>query len=877
MSAEKAKRSIRSARLRLLLAVGIGGASSATACGEGPSEPVTLIEVTAGSERSGQLSMTDEGNASNSGTTCVPSREVLGSHYVPSPDRAALTAVLRSLGVTWDRTGPIYVWPLVSLCPARVNERTFTRRVIELGRLVGSNRPLTGWIPPEIGNLSELRSIYFWHVDNLTDRIPPELGGLSNLRTLWLSSNQLTGGIPPELGGLSDLRVLRLHANQLTGGIPPELGGLSSLQELKLHANQLTGGIPPELGGLSSLRQLELYNNQLTGGIPPELGGLSHLRTLWLSNNQLTGGIPPELGGLSNLRALRLSNNQLTGEIPVELANLANLGSLDLRGNSLCEPADSAFHAWVNSLQHYWPPTCSTTFAEVFQVTQQPDLHGREEGGFVAPKALLAGRDAVLRVAPLAEEGSGDRVTRQVRVTYRGSGGVTVALIPEDKGPYDEDIPSKVDFSSLSSTFNLEIPAADVQRPNLEIWVEVWRTSSGATVADTIYKNVPVVGVPELELTLFPVLHEDPRSSTVAAADWERLDSFVKDVARQGIDHDALTFVRELLPVVQVKVNAGKGGAFTDKWNSEGILTAVDVYVQELAKTTGIRGHHMGVVAARPIDAVGAAPVGGTRSFSMIFEAGTLHKTYRETIAHELGHNLGLYHAPCTPPGTVIDDVDSAFPHPGARIGSWGYDSGTLISSTRYDLMSYCHPQWISHYNFRNLLTWRSIYADRPVAMMSSATGKVLLLWGGTKPDGTLDLKPAFVLEGVPRLPDVSGPYQITGQSFDGETLFSLSFAMTDIADGPEPVSRFLFSVPVRREWEGRLASIHLDGPGGSVTLDGDGDSSMAILTDPVTGLHGILYDLTPAEAAEFEVVRAGRNRQVHFSRGVPNELRRQP
>ena len=42
--------------------------------------------------------------------------------------------------------------------------------------------------------------------------------------------NQLTGEIPPELGDLSNLtKPVPLRSNQLMGEIPPELGGLSNL------------------------------------------------------------------------------------------------------------------------------------------------------------------------------------------------------------------------------------------------------------------------------------------------------------------------------------------------------------------------------------------------------------------------------------------------------------------------------------------------------------------------------------------------------------------------------------------------------------------------------------------------------------------------
>ena len=71
---------------------------------------------------------------------------------------------------------------------------------------------------------------------------------------LELEGNDLTGPIPPELGNLSNLEIVELRANQLAGSIPPELGNLSNLEVLSLYANQLTGPIPPELGNLSSLK-----------------------------------------------------------------------------------------------------------------------------------------------------------------------------------------------------------------------------------------------------------------------------------------------------------------------------------------------------------------------------------------------------------------------------------------------------------------------------------------------------------------------------------------------------------------------------------------------------------------------------------------------
>ena len=72
-----------------------------------------------------------------------------------------------------------------------------------------------------------------------------ELWGESYLvgdtQTLVLSGNELTGPIPPEIGNLTNLTTLNLVNGQLTGEIPPEIGNLTNLTTLSLMNSQLTG------------------------------------------------------------------------------------------------------------------------------------------------------------------------------------------------------------------------------------------------------------------------------------------------------------------------------------------------------------------------------------------------------------------------------------------------------------------------------------------------------------------------------------------------------------------------------------------------------------------------------------------------------------
>ena len=206
----------------------------------------------------------------------------------------------------------------------------------------------------------------------LSGYIPPEIGNLINLTSLDLSENQLTGSIPPEIGNLINLTELDLGSNQLTDSIPPEIGNLINLTELALGSNQLTGSIPPEIGNLINLAGresgignfisfypgLDLSENQLTGSIPPEIGDLINLKYLYLGGNQLTGSIPPEIGYLPNLVALRLNHNQLSGLVPESICwpNLTwyNCNSIrmtptsSINSNQLCPPYPSCLSGTYN-------------------------------------------------------------------------------------------------------------------------------------------------------------------------------------------------------------------------------------------------------------------------------------------------------------------------------------------------------------------------------------------------------------------------------------------------------------------------------------------------------------------------------------------------
>ncbi|MDE2974582.1 MAG: Ig-like domain-containing protein [Gemmatimonadota bacterium] len=179
-----------------------------------------------------------------------------------------------------------------------------------------------------------------------------------NVVGLDLSSNDLAGAIPPEIGNLENLRTVHLSSNDLTGPVPPEIGNLRSLQRLDLSSNDLAGAIPPELGSLDGLDTLDLSSNELIA-VPPELGNLQRLRRLDLSSNELTGPVLPELGALTRLAYLAIDNNPLSGRLPRELIGIP-LRRFDWYETDLCSPPDAEFQEWLVSIQNRGNGPCDS-------------------------------------------------------------------------------------------------------------------------------------------------------------------------------------------------------------------------------------------------------------------------------------------------------------------------------------------------------------------------------------------------------------------------------------------------------------------------------------------------------------------------------------
>jgi hypothetical protein len=176
----------------------------------------------------------------------------------------------------------------------------------------------------------------------------------------------------------------------------------------------------------------------------------------------------------------------------------------------------------------------------------------------------------------------------------------------------------------------------------------------------------------------------------------------------------------------------------------------------------------------------------------------------RETMVHEVGHNLSLRHAPCGDPS----GPDTAYPYANATMGAgnrfiWGYDAvnNRFIDPTPtsvHDVMSYCAGNWFSDYNYRKIQVYltpadrtQTADADRVLAS-SAAVEQQLLLVSGEVRNGVLRLHPLKSTVGRSGAP-AEGPYLLRITTRAGAVI-EQRFDTREIDHQPE-LQRFGFTM----------------------------------------------------------------------------------
>ncbi|HEX2080752.1 MAG TPA: hypothetical protein VHG08_23810 [Longimicrobium sp.] len=249
-----------------------------------------------------------------------------------------------------------------------------------------------------------------------------------------------------------------------------------------------------------------------------------------------------------------------------------------------------------------------------------------------------------------------------------------------------------------------------------------------------------------------------------------------------------------------------------------------------------------------------------------------------QTLAHELGHNFGRFHAPCGQPA----GVDPSFPTVNAVLDWPGLDvrAGAVREPLIYrDLMSYCDPEWITWYTYRGIMQYRDTY-DWGMVPQSRAAEPVLLVWGTIRGNGEVELEPAFQIRAAPRLPDAPGAFRIEAQDAAGATLYAFSFDAPRVEDGPEGERHFAFTVPQRALQMDRLAQVRLFAGGKQARLRTSVAPSGGFQPVPPrfsvsrAGNDGVALSWSEAEHPVVMVRDPRTNQVLSFARGGATQVR---
>ena len=785
---------------------------------------------------------------------------------------------------------------LTGTIPAELGE------LATLERLYLYDNQLTGEIPPALGQLSRLDLLWIDRND-LTGPIPDEFASLTALERLSAFENGLSGTIPSFVVDFP-LVYLLLHENTLSGGLPARIGEISALEGLTLSGNpELTGLLPRSLLDLEYLEsltfedtglcpqidvefqewlqavpdvsgtecapgeierlalaefheltdgtswenhggwvsdtdvgnwhgvtseggrvvELSLPGNGLAGPFPAEIANLGELRVVDLSGNELSGAFPGAIGDLSELTELRVGRNTgLEGALPFGLRRLDRLRVLDFDGTGLCASPSANFQAWFAAIAETAGAICdnpdqvTVSLAMVYltQSVQSPERGVR----------LVANRDALLRAFVTAEEPRGYFEPEVVAVFTALGEEVHRAVMTRD----DNQIPGEADEGDLELSYNAVIPA-EVVTPGLQMFVEVDPEGTLPLSAESTTRFPPlatellnVVEVPPMQLTLVPVLEEAAPDTSILA--------WVRGVSAES-PHVGL--LKHSFPFAEFSVSPHEAYYTSLDITTTAGQVALFGELEALRTAEGGSGYYYGVAAR-------LGSVGGRGQLPGWVSIGVRSPT---TLAHEVGHNLSLRHAPCGGP----EGIDPAFPYRDGSIGVWGYDfrNGSAVAPDRgRDIMTYCRTSpWISDYHYEKVIDHRAgVQGDiaRAGVAAASVSSDVLVLWGGVV-GGELRLEPAYSMRGGSRLPEMTGPYRIRGSGSDGRTLFSLDFTPGEDAYGEK---HFFFTVPIEPEWVDSLERITLTGPEGLVAVDHRDERSITVVTVRGTGrIRAILRD----------------------------------
>ena len=458
------------------------------------------------------------------------------------------------------------------------------------------------------------------------------------------------------------------------------------------------------------------------------------------------------------------------------------------------------------------PPTLDLSISAMYLTQSTQTLAG------TVP--LVQNRDGFLRVFVLANQSNTAAPQVRVRFYVNGTQQGSSTIIPAPS----HSVPTSISEGTLGSSWNMPVPGSMI-KPGLSILADVDPTHAIPELR-TNNNSFPVSGTP-LALTV-----KNLSTFYIRFVPVKQSGNDLTGVVSNSTKDALLAKTMKIHPISAFSADvhatySSSAGALTGA-NGNGAWEAVLNEMQALRVTEGSPRNYFGIVKTGYQGGIaGISFIGGNAS------VGYDGTNAAEIISHELGHSWGRSHAPCG----INGNTDPNYPYAAGNIGVYGYDvaTSTLYPPSTAEVMSYCHPQWISDYTYTGVYNWR-VGHPSSASFVSAEMQPCTIVWGHIT-NRQLVLEPSFQALTHPSLPEHSGAYALRALDANGAQLFALSFDGDPVADTPGGARSFAYAVPLARA---PIASMVLAGPGGSVVrratqTSSSGVSASRVATDEST------------------------------------------
>lgn len=393
---------------------------------------------------------------------------------------------------------------------------------------------------------------------------------------------------------------------------------------------------------------------------------------------------------------------------------------------------------------------------------------------------LVANRATLAKVNVVASAASTAKPSAVLRVEDANGQLLRELVLTLPTGNMPTAAPTRPSFAD---SYSVTIPA-ELVRSGMRITP---RLTPAATNPATFAPRVG--GAVELRWVAVPVQIASTVGQVVADAD-----------AYLRVRLPAATVTRQTrAPLISARVT--QLPTTSDEWSTAFSRILGELDDLHLLENASSRTYYYGFIPKRTSGLAGMGYRPGNAAVG--FDLPNSPTAVKETLLHELGHNLSLRHAPCGGPS----GPDPNFPYANAAMGAgnrfiWGYDADAArfidpTPTSVHDVMSYCAGNWFSDYNYRLMQVYlspadRTAAANTERALAAAAAPQELLLVSGEIDATGLRLNPMKAALGTTRLPE-DGPYllRITTQA---GAVVEMRFATREV-DHQAELQRFGFAM----------------------------------------------------------------------------------